>query len=204
MGVCTLSQRPAKAEVERFSAQEARSEPRGALLTAAITDGASPARMLSRHVRAAPPAAACRRGRIASAIQGGSRVVVDDLGVRLVEARSEVSLRHGQADGVGNAGAQRAWGRRRLSVALCRTRALRSVLQERTSGDLDTGGHEVLRVAGRLAAPLAELLQILELRSWGARLAARAPASRRGRRAAAAALAPGVALGAGRRACTLS
>ena len=46
------------------------------------------------------------------------RVVVDDLGVRLVEASREMSLRHGKADSVGNAGAERACGRR-FVLTLC-------------------------------------------------------------------------------------
>ena len=38
----------------------------------------------------------------------GTRVVVDNLGVRLVEAGSQVRLRSGQANGIGNALAQRS------------------------------------------------------------------------------------------------
>ncbi len=53
--------------------------------------------------------------------KAGARVVVDDLGVRLIEAGSQVRLGGGQADGIANALAQ--WpctpraGRQRLCTA---------------------------------------------------------------------------------------
>jgi hypothetical protein len=66
-------------------------------------------------------------------------VVVDDLGVGLVEARGQVGLGDGQADGVADA------------------------LAEGAGRHLDTGGDEVLRVAGGLRAPLTERLEVVHL-----------------------------------------
>jgi hypothetical protein len=81
--------------------------------------------------------------------------VIDQLGVRLVEAGGQVGLGGGQADGVGDALAQGA------------------------GGHLHARGQEVLGVAGGLAAPLAERLQVGDLRAaaggaraWAAALAA--------------------------------
>lgn len=65
--------------------------------------------------------------------------MVDQLSVGLVEAGSQVRLGGGQAHGVGNALAQGA------------------------GGHLHALGQEVLGVAGGLGAPLAELLQVLNL-----------------------------------------
>ena len=65
-------------------------------------------------------------------------VVVDDREVRAVEVRGEEALGDGHAHAVGEALAQRAGGR------------------------LDAGREAVLGVAGGAAAPLAELLQLLE------------------------------------------
>eukprot|EP00053_Salpingoeca_punica_P011021 m.98695 g.98695 ORF g.98695 m.98695 type:complete len:479 (-) comp15561_c0_seq1:53-1489(-) len=65
-------------------------------------------------------------------------VVVDQLEVRLVEASSHVGLGDSETNGVGQ------------------------TLAERARGDLDTLGEVVLRVAGRLAADLAEVLQVLD------------------------------------------
>lgn len=73
--------------------------------------------------------------------RGSSRVVVNDLGVGLVEARRQVGLGHGQADGVTDALAQGA------------------------GGHLDTVRQEVLGVAGGGGAPLAELLQVVGLQA---------------------------------------
>jgi hypothetical protein len=67
------------------------------------------------------------------------RVVVHNLGVRLVETGSQVSLGKGQTNGIGN------------------------TLTKRASRHLDSGGLEVLGVTGGATSPLPELLQILFL-----------------------------------------
>ena len=67
------------------------------------------------------------------------RVVVDNLGIWLVETSSQVSLGKGQTNGIGNA------------------------LTERASRHLNSGGLEVLGVTGGATSPLPELLQILFL-----------------------------------------
>ena len=68
------------------------------------------------------------------------RVVVDNLAVRLVEATGEVLFDHGQTDGVAN------------------------THTERTRGDFDALGDEVLRVTRGLGLPLTELLDVFNLR----------------------------------------
>ena len=67
-------------------------------------------------------------------------VVVDDFAVRLVEATGKVLLNHGETDGVTD------------------------THTERTGGDFDTVGDEVLRVTRGLGVPLAELLQVFNLK----------------------------------------
>ncbi len=64
------------------------------------------------------------------------RVVADDVGA---ESSPQVALRDAHAD------------------------AVREALTQRTGGDLDAGCLEALGMAGGLAAPLAELLQVLDL-----------------------------------------
>ena len=65
-------------------------------------------------------------------------VVVDDLVPGSIERRSEPSLRHCEPHGVPES------------------------LAERTGGDFDAGRDAALRMAGRLAPPLPEMLQILD------------------------------------------
>eukprot|EP00982_Pelagococcus_subviridis_P002992 23048-Pelagococcus_subviridis.AAC.3 len=77
---------------------------------------------------------------VAAVAHDGVRVVVHDGAVRLVEARREVLLRRGEADGVADAHAERA-GR-----------------------DLDAVRDEVLGVTGGHGIPLAEVLEVVVLR----------------------------------------
>ena len=68
----------------------------------------------------------------------GVGAVVDDLEARTVEPGGQVAFGNGHADAVGE------------------------TLAEGARGGLDAAGHAQLRVAGGLAAPLPEILQLLE------------------------------------------
>ena len=102
--------------------------------------------------------------------------MVDDLSVGLVEARGEVGLRDRHADGVADALAERAWVVGSVwgelgAVVASRGKEARRQTHRQTGGsaplltgrDLHALGDKVLRVARRLAVPLAERLEVVEL-----------------------------------------
>lgn len=100
--------------------------------------------------------------------------MVHNLGVGLVEAGSQVGLGHGQAHGIADAltqGACNSVGERSLAAgnASARERGTKPVYvaEAPTGGHLHAGRDEVLGVARGLGAPLAELLQVIELRGGG-------------------------------------
>jgi hypothetical protein len=100
--------------------------------------------------------------------------VVDDLAVVLVEASRQVRLGCCQPDGVANTLAQGTcvsrssggWKSDALHCLQARARAWRAASvhhRMRTSRNLHARGQEVLRVTRRLALPLPELLQVINL-----------------------------------------